>query len=139
LTYNNPQSIQAEVQYIIAQNLGGWIIWHLGADYLVGNPRPHPLLDAVQAGSAPAVLSASALSSGTVGSLYRASLSATGAVPLQWSLSSGSLPSGLSLSSTGVISGTPTTAGTSAFVVTVGNFAGSSSRSFTMTIAASAN
>jgi chitinase len=137
LTYDNPQSIQAKVQYIIARNLGGWIIWHLGGDYVTGNPHPHPLLDAVQAGSAPAVLSTSALSSGTVGTLYSASLSATGAAPLQWSLSSGRLPSGLSLSSTGVISGAPTTAGTFAFVVTVGNFAGSSSQSFTITIAAS--
>jgi len=53
LTYDNPQSIQAKVQYIIAQNLGGWIIWRLGTDYVAGNPHPHPLLDAVQAGRAP--------------------------------------------------------------------------------------
>jgi chitinase len=53
LTYDNPQSIQAKVQYIIAQNLGGWIIWHLGADYVAGNSHPHPLLDAVQAGRSP--------------------------------------------------------------------------------------
>jgi chitinase len=139
LTYDSPQSIQAKVQYIIAQNLGGWIIWHLGMDYMAGNPHPHPLLDAVQIGSAPAILSASALGSGAVGIVYSASLSATGAAPRRWSLSSGSLPSGLSLSSVGVIRGTPTTAGTFTFIVTVGNFAGSASQSFTITIAASAN
>ncbi len=125
ITYDNPQSIQAKVQYTIAQGLGGWIIWHLGADYVATEPHPHPLLDAVQAGSAPAVLSASALSSGTVGRSYGASLSATGVAPLHWALSSGSIPNGLSLSSVGVISGTPATAGTFTFIVTVGNFAGS--------------
>src|ERR1039458_8765584 len=72
ITYDNPQSIQTKVQYIIAQGLGGWVIWHLGADYVAGNPHPHPLLDAVQAGSAPTVLSASALGSGAVGVVYRA-------------------------------------------------------------------
>jgi chitinase len=137
LTYENPQSIQAKVQYIIAQNLGGWIIYHLGMDWISGASHPHPLLDAVQAGSAPAVLSASALSSGTVGRSYGASLGATGAAPLHWALSSGSLPSGLSLSSAGVISGTPMTAGTFTFIVTVGNFAGSAAQSFTITIASS--
>jgi hypothetical protein len=139
LTYDNPQSIQAKVQYAIARNLGGWIIWHLGMDYIAGSPHPHPLLDAVQAASAPAVLSASTLGGGVVGTLYSASLGATGAAPLQWSLLSGSLPSGLSLSSAGVISGTPTTGGAFTFIVTVGSFAGSASQSFTITIAASAN
>ncbi|MGD0778008.1 MAG: putative Ig domain-containing protein, partial [Candidatus Solibacter sp.] len=139
ITYDNPQSIQTKVQYVIASNLGGWIIWALDEDYLPGVPHPHPLLDAVQAGGAPAILGASALSSGTVGTLYNASLGATGAAPLQWSLSGGSLPRGLSLNSAGVISGAPTTAGTSSFVVTVENFAGVSSQSFTITIAASAN
>ena len=139
VTYDDPQSIRAKVQYIIAQNLGGWIIWDLGGDWITGAAHPHPLLDAVQVGSAPAVLGASALGSGTVGTVYSASLSATGAAPLHWVLSSGSLPNGLSLSSVGVISGTPTTAGTFTFIVTVGNFAGSASQSFTITIAASAN
>jgi hypothetical protein len=135
-TYDNPQSIQAKVQYIIAQKLGAWFIWALDADYVAGNSHPHPLLDAVQVGSAPVVLSASTLSSGVVGTLYSASLSAGGAAPSQWSLSSGSLPRGLSLNSAGLISGTPTTPGTSIFVVTVGNFAGSSSQSFGIAIAA---
>jgi GH18 family chitinase len=137
ITYDDPQSIQAKVQYIIARGLGGWIIWELGADWISGAAHPHPLLDAVQAGSAPAILSASALDSGAVGTVYSASLSATGAAPLHWALSSGSLPNGLSLSSVGVISGTPTTAGTFGFIVTVGNFAGSTLQSFTIAIAAS--
>jgi len=58
---------------------------------------------------------------GTVGAVYSKVLSASGGVtPYTWSIDSGSLPAGLSLgSSTGEISGTPTTAGTSSFTVKV--------------------
>ncbi len=49
-----------------------------------------------------------------------ASLQASGGTPgYTWSLASGSLPSGLSLSSAGVISGKPTAAGTANFTVQV--------------------
>ena len=51
ITYDDPQSIEAKVRYIVAQNLGGWIIWGLWDDYLPGDPHPHPLLDAVAAAS----------------------------------------------------------------------------------------
>src|SRR6185437_7869980 len=61
------------------------------------------------------------LPSAQVGVLYKATLTATGgSTPYKWGLSSGSLPSGLSLASnTGVISGTPTMPGTFTFGVTV--------------------
>ena len=62
----------------------------------------------------------SSLPAGTVGSAYNQTLAATGGTtPYTWSIAAGSLPSGLSLSSTGVISGTPTVAGTSSFTVQV--------------------
>ncbi|GAC1626625.1 MAG: hypothetical protein NVS9B13_23060 [Candidatus Acidiferrum sp.] len=59
------------------------------------------------------------LSGGTVNTPYSATLqSSGGATPISWSVTSGSLPNGLSLNSgTGVISGTPTTAATSNFTV----------------------
>jgi Putative Ig domain len=65
------------------------------------------------------VVSTSGLPSAVVGSSYLAQLSATGgAGSYSWSLSSGSLPAGLSLNpTTGVISGTPTAAGTSSVTV----------------------
>ena len=65
-------------------------------------------------------IATSSLPSGILQTLYSASLQATdGLSPYTWSLSAGSLPAGLSLSSSGVISGTPTTAGTSNFTVQV--------------------
>jgi hypothetical protein len=63
----------------------------------------------------------SSLPSGTDGSAYNAGLSSTGgAGGGTWSLSSGSLPAGLSLNpSTGVISGVPRAVGTSSFTVSL--------------------
>ena len=57
---------------------------------------------------------------GTGGIAYNHSLTATGGItPYTWVLATGSLPDGLSLSSAGLISGTPTTAATSTFKVQV--------------------
>jgi len=62
-----------------------------------------------------------ALSAGTTNVPYNSQqLTAGGGLPpYTWSLASGTLPSGLSLSTGGLISGTPTVAGTSNFVVKV--------------------
>jgi large repetitive protein len=65
---------------------------------------------------------ASQIPGGTVNTPYAGvTLAATGGVaPYTWSISSGGLPAGLSLnSSTGTISGTPTTAGLSSFTIQV--------------------
>ena len=54
-------------------------------------------------------ISTASLPNGVVGNTYSATLSATGGTtPYQWALTSGTLPSGLSFSAVGVISGTPT-------------------------------
>jgi hypothetical protein len=70
---------------------------------------------------APLVITTTSLAAATGGKPYSATLAATGGVtPYTWSVSSGSLPPGLSLdSATGVISGTPDVAGTYSFKVTV--------------------
>ena len=53
------------------------------------------------------------LPQGTVSAAYSYTLAATGGTaPYTWAVSSGALPAGLSLATTGVVSGTPTTAGT---------------------------
>jgi hypothetical protein len=59
------------------------------------------------------------LQKGTVGTPYTASLAASGGGDLTWSLSAGSLPAGLTLGSSGVLSGTPTGAGSYVFTVRV--------------------
>lgn len=70
---------------------------------------------------APLVISSTTLPPATVGVAYSSSLSATGGLaPYSWSITAGSLPSGLTLnSSTGAISGTPSAAGTANFTVQV--------------------
>jgi len=60
------------------------------------------------------------VASATVGDPYSLDLAATGGVaPYTWSVSSGALPTGLSLDPDGAISGTPTTAGNYSFTVHV--------------------
>ena len=72
---------------------------------------------------APAVLvitTTSPLTSGQVATAYSITLAASGGTtPYTWSVSAGALPGGLTLSSAGQISGTPTSAGTFSFTVKV--------------------
>jgi len=73
------------------------------------NTAQMPLTITVQA--PPLKIATTTLPSGTVGSIYSAPLNATGGTtPYTWSIASGSAPGGLTLSSTGLLSGTPTTA-----------------------------
>jgi hypothetical protein len=67
----------------------------------------------------PLSIGTSSLAATTTGSSYDSALSASGAWGFySWSVGSGSLPAGLSLNTqTGVISGTPTTAGATSFTV----------------------
>jgi hypothetical protein len=72
------------------------------------------------AAAATLAVSTASLPAGTTGTAYSQTLIATGGTtPYTWSRKSGSLPAGLILSTAGVISGTPTTAGTSTFTVQV--------------------
>ena len=71
---------------------------------------------------APALsVTTTALNNAVQGTPYNQGLTATGGVPpLTWSITSGALPSGLALdATTGQISGTPTTQGSSSFTVEV--------------------
>ena len=87
---------------------------------------------------APAITTTS-LSDGEVGTAYSQKLEATGDPTITWSVTSGSLPDGLSLNSDGTITGTPTTAGQFTFTATATNSAGSDSKEYELTINAPQN
>ena len=67
---------------------------------------------------APPSVTTASLPEAFQGSAYSTTLSGTdGQTPYQWRVSAGTLPEGLTLSSAGVLSGTPPTGGTSSFTV----------------------
>ncbi len=68
----------------------------------------------------PLVIATTGLPGGIMGESYSATLAATGGIaPYSWSITSGSLPAGLTLNSNGQITGKPTADGTSSFTVKV--------------------
>jgi hypothetical protein len=91
----------------------------------------------------PLAISTTSLPGTGVGSAYHAQLAATGAWgSYSWSISSGSLPAGLSLNpQSGAITGTPTAAGTIGFTVTAtgtGSPAQTATQALSVAVAASA-
>ena len=84
-----------------------------------GQTATQPLSIAIAATLVPVQITTTSLSGGQTGTGYSATLTATGGTaPYSWSILSGSLPPGLSLSS-GSITGMPTTAGTFSFTMQV--------------------
>ena len=90
--------------------------------------------------SALSITTSSPLPSGTKNHSYSTSLTASGGTPgYTWSLASGGLPAGLTLSSGGVISGTPTANGTKTFTVRVTDAASATAtKTFSLTIGGTA-
>jgi hypothetical protein len=72
-------------------------------------PPPQPALQ----------ITTSNLAVGTAGTPYTASLTASGGGGQSWTMTGGSLPAGLTLGSDGVVSGTPSSAGSYTFTVRV--------------------
>jgi subtilase family serine protease len=104
----------------------------------LGTPNVYALVNAPQWSALS--ITTTALAPGTVGIGYAQTLAATGRIaPYTWSVTSGSLPAGLSLApATGVISGTPATAGTYTFTVQVADAESTpvtATASFTLTVA----
>jgi hypothetical protein len=90
----------------------------------------------------PLQVTTATLPGGTVGTSYSAALNATGGTaPYTWSVVSGSLPAGLTLSTGGSISGTPKSAGQSTFTLQAKDSAASpqaATVSFTIAVSAPA-
>lgn len=93
-------------------------------------------------GTVAAAATAPNITTTTLGSLAQGApvsvtLEATGTAPISWSVSAGSLPAGLTLnSSTGQVTGTPTTAGGYSFTIQATNMAGSDTQSFSGSVTA---
>jgi hypothetical protein len=96
-----------------------------------GNPAPVPA-------PAPALsITTSGLPGATVGTSYSTTLAASGGSGTRsWTITAGSLPAGLSLSSSGVLSGTPAAPGTASFTAKVSAGSASSQRQFSLGVAA---
>jgi hypothetical protein len=86
----------------------------------------------------PNITSTSPLPGATVGLPYSQSLTAAGGTgSLVWSRTAGSLPTNLTLNSAGIISGTPTNAGTSTFTLRVTDaLSQSDTQQFSLTVGA---
>lgn len=95
----------------------------------------------VQVTGLPAISSPGALSNGSVGVAYNAGFTASGGTPpYTFTNDSGTLPPGLSLSTAGLLSGTPSTGGTYTFSVRVTDATTAySSRSYTVSFATGVN
>lgn len=74
------------------------------------------------------------LPEGKVNEEYSASLTADGSEPIEWSITQGSLPTELSLSKDGKITGIPTVLGNYVFTVTASNGVESDSKSFSISV-----
>jgi hypothetical protein len=76
------------------------------------------------------------LPNATVGTPYSQTLTASGGGTFAWSVSTGALPAGITLSSAGSLSGTPTAPGTFTFTVSVTGGGQTATQSFTITVTA---
>ncbi len=104
---------------------------YIGIDNVVYTPYVCPTIS----------LTPNSLPSATAGVAYTQNLSQSGALGTPaFTVTAGALPSGMTLSSAGVLSGTPTAPGTFNFTVTVGDASGcTGSASYSLTVACPAN
>ena len=70
----------------------------------------------------------------TVGTPYSYAMTASGGTPNSWTVSSGSLPPGMALASTGVLAGTPTSVGAWTFTVRASDGTRSDTRTLTLEV-----
>ncbi len=85
---------------------------------------------------APPVISAITLADATAGKSYKASFKASGTKKITWSVSDGSLPDGMSLTTTGLLKGKPTYDGEYSFTVQAANSYGTDTKTLSLTVEA---
>ncbi len=123
-----PVSVSANGDTSVETSLGGLAVTGMS----------NVVFTATSAGSL-TITTGPTLPSGTVGTFYSQSLAASGGVaPYSWSVVSGALPSGLTLSTAGAITGTPAAAGALSFAAQVRDSTSSTAtQTFSLTIAQS--
>lgn len=135
---NDPSSqTRSAIQTLVIENGGGGQVVQVIEDpenpgfalLVVGTPTPEPAV--------PPTISTTALNPLTQGVAFSQQLAITGEAPINVFVSAGTLPAGLSISASGVISGTPTGSGAYAFTVTATNAAGVDEQAYTGTVTAS--
>ncbi|OLH46520.1 hemagglutinin [Xanthomonas oryzae pv. oryzae] len=107
-----------------------------GSGYTVGSPNS--ATGTILNDDAVVTISPASLPAATAGSAYSQTLSASGGTPgYTFVVSAGTLPAGLTLSASGVLSGTPTASGSFNFTVTATDSGAptSGSRAYTLTVA----
>ena len=100
-----------------------------------GGPAPAPVPAPAPAPVPTLQITTASLPKATAGSSYSTTLAASGASGLTWTVSSGSLPSGMTLGSNGVLSGTPAGAGNYTFTVRVEGGGGSTTKQLQLVVA----
>lgn len=105
-------------------------LWDFDSDTVSGDM----VLYAKWRAGIPPVITTASLPGGKVGTAYSKTLAATGDTPITWSIASGILPNGLTLTSGGTIMGTPAASGTFLFSIMAENTAGSNTQVFSITV-----
>ncbi len=107
------------------------------AEYGIGSDYYNIPSDEGCTGVSAPTINTETLANGFLKQKYSKTLSASGTKTITWKKANGTLPTGLSLSSEGKITGTPTKEGTFKFTVKATNAAGYATKSLTITISKS--
>jgi hypothetical protein len=115
---------------LLTGNLSGYV-WSANCGWIsLSNAEAYVQTDILP----PTITTGSLLPEAVANSGYNETLMPSGGHPDMWSVTSGSLPPGLGLSTGGVLSGTPTTPGTYTFTVRVTSNGESTTKSFTLIV-----
>lgn len=128
-------SASAQSPTFTAPGTGGTLTFRLTVTDAASQTSTDDVSITVTAPVAPTIITTGALNPMQVGTAFSQTVAATGTTPITWAVVSGALPAGLSLNtSTGAITGTPTTAGTGTVGIRASNTAGTDTDSFTWTV-----